>query len=186
MIQVETKLNVADNSGARKIQCIKVLGGSGRKYASVGDVIVVTIKEAIPRGRVKKGAIGKAVVVRTAKDIRRADGCARPFDSTAACAVMPQGAPRGQPASARGDGRARLALVGRGIYYCCGLRRGSKLQMGALERRRRDVQVIQCAHLLACPCRQRVQQFRRLCRLDHDPAVADGRDIAHHFWQAVA
>jgi len=95
MIQVETKLNVADNSGARKIQCIKVLGGSRRKYASVGDVILVTIKEAIPRGRVKKGEIVKAVVVRTAKDIRRPDGSAIRFDSNAAVLVSTQGEPIG-------------------------------------------------------------------------------------------
>ena len=95
MIQVETKLNVADNSGARKIQCIKVLGGSRRKYASVGDVIVVTIKEALPRGRVKKGEIVKAVVVRTAKDIRRPDGSAIRFDSNAAVLISTQGEPIG-------------------------------------------------------------------------------------------
>ena len=95
MIHVETKLNVADNSGARKIQCIKVLGGSRRKYASVGDVIVVTIKEALPRARVKKGEIVKAVVVRTAKDIRRPDGSAIRFDSNAAVLVSPQGEPIG-------------------------------------------------------------------------------------------
>ena len=95
MIQVETKLNVADNSGARKIQCIKVLGGSRRKYASVGDVIVVTIKEATPRGRVKKGEIVKAVVVRTAKDIRRPDGSAIRFDSNAAVLISTQGEPIG-------------------------------------------------------------------------------------------
>jgi len=95
MIQVETKLNVADNSGARKIQCIKVLGGSRRKYASVGDVIVVTIKEAIPRGHVKKGEIVKAVVVRTAKDIRRPDGSAIRFDSNAAVLISTQGEPIG-------------------------------------------------------------------------------------------
>ena len=95
MIQVETKLNVADNSGARKIQCIKVLGGSRHKYASVGDVIVVTIKEAIPRGRVKKGEIVKAVVVRTAKDIRRPDGSAIRFDSNAAVLISTQGEPIG-------------------------------------------------------------------------------------------
>ncbi len=74
MIQQETNLDVADNSGARRVQCIKVLGGSKRRYASIGDVIVVSVKEAIPRGRVKKGAVMKASVVRTAKDIRRADG----------------------------------------------------------------------------------------------------------------
>jgi large subunit ribosomal protein L14 len=95
MIQAETNLEVADNSGARRVQCIKVLGGSKRKYASVGDVIVVTIKEAIPRGRVKKGEIVKAVVVRTAKDIRRPDGSAIRFDSNAAVLISPQGEPIG-------------------------------------------------------------------------------------------
>jgi len=73
MIQMQTNLEVADNSGARRVQCIKVLGGSKRKYASVGDIIVVSVKEAIPRGRVKKGDVRKAVVVRTAKSIRRPD-----------------------------------------------------------------------------------------------------------------
>ncbi|MCH7485890.1 MAG: 50S ribosomal protein L14 [Proteobacteria bacterium] len=95
MIQTETKLNVADNSGARRVQCIKVLGGSRRKYASVGDVIVVTVKEAIPRGRVKKGEILRAVVVRTAKDIRRADGSVIRFDSNAAVLIDKQGEPIG-------------------------------------------------------------------------------------------
>ncbi len=95
MIQSETNLGVADNSGARRIQCIKVLGGSKRKYASVGDVIVVTVKEATPRGRVKKGEIVKAVVVRTAKDIRRPDGSAIRFDSNAAVLITPQGEPIG-------------------------------------------------------------------------------------------
>ena len=95
MIQAETNLEVADNSGARRVQCIKVLGGSKRKYASVGDVIVVTIKEAIPRGRVKKGEIVKAVIVRTAKDIRRPDGSTIRFDSNAAVLISPQGEPIG-------------------------------------------------------------------------------------------
>ena len=95
MIQVETKLNVADNSGARKIQCIKVLGGSRRKYASVGDVIVATIKEAIPRGRGKKGEIVKAGGGRTSTDIRRPDGSAIRFDSNAAVLVSTQGEPIG-------------------------------------------------------------------------------------------
>ncbi|MBM3541689.1 MAG: 50S ribosomal protein L14, partial [Alphaproteobacteria bacterium] len=71
MIQVESNLSVADNSGARRVQCIKVLGGSKRKYATVGDVIVVSVKDAIPRGRVKKGDVTKAVIVRTAKGLRR-------------------------------------------------------------------------------------------------------------------
>jgi large subunit ribosomal protein L14 len=95
MIQVETNLEIADNSGARRVQCIKVLGGSKRRYASVGDVIVVSIKEAIPRGRVKKGEIARAVVVRTAKDIRRPDGSAIRFDSNAAVLITPQGEPIG-------------------------------------------------------------------------------------------
>ena len=84
MIQMQTNLDVADNSGARKIQCIKVLGGSKRHFASVGDVIVVSVKEAIPRGRVKKGDLMRAVIVRTAKEIRREDGTAIRFDSNAA------------------------------------------------------------------------------------------------------
>ena len=95
MIQVETNLLVADNSGARRIQCIKVLGGSKRRYASVGDVIVVTIKEAIPRGRVKKGDVQRAVIVRTKKEIRRADGTAIRFDSNAAVLINKQGEPVG-------------------------------------------------------------------------------------------
>ncbi|MEO1746497.1 MAG: 50S ribosomal protein L14 [Pseudomonadota bacterium] len=84
---MQTNLDVADNSGARRVQCIKVLGGSKRKYASVGDIIVVSVKEAIPRGRVKKGDVMKAVVVRTAKDIRRADGSVIRFDGNAAVLV---------------------------------------------------------------------------------------------------
>ena len=95
MIQVETNLEVADNSGARRVQCIKVLGGSKRRFASVGDVIVVTVKEAIPRGRVKKGEITRAVVVRTAKEVRRSDGSAIRFDHNAAVLINNQGEPIG-------------------------------------------------------------------------------------------
>jgi large subunit ribosomal protein L14 len=87
MIQMQTNLDVADNSGARRVMCIKVLGGSKRKYASVGDTIVVSVKEAIPRGRVKKGQVMKAIVVRTAKDIRRPDGTVIRFDRNAAVLV---------------------------------------------------------------------------------------------------
>ena len=87
MIQVESNLDVADNSGARRVQCIKVLGGSKRRYATVGDTIVVTVKEAIPRGRVKKGDVMKAVVVRTSKDIRRPDGSVIRFDNNAAVLI---------------------------------------------------------------------------------------------------
>ena len=95
MIQMQTNLDVADNSGARRIQCIKVLGGSKRKFASVGDQIVVTVKEAIPRGKVKKGEIHRAVIVRTAKEIRRDDGTAIRFDRNAAVLLSPQGEPIG-------------------------------------------------------------------------------------------
>lgn len=87
MIQVETVLHVADNSGARKVQCIKVLGGSKRRYASIGDVIVVAIKEAIPRGRVKKGDVMRALVVRTVHGIRRDDGSVIRFDRNAAVLI---------------------------------------------------------------------------------------------------
>ena len=95
MIQMQTNLDVADNSGARRVQCIKVLGGSKRKYASIGDTIVVSVKEAIPRGRVKKGQVMKAVVVRTAKGVRRPDGSIIRFDTNAAVLVTPQNEPIG-------------------------------------------------------------------------------------------
>ena len=95
MIQMQSILDVADNTGARAVMCIKVLGGSKRKYASVGDVIVVSIKEAIPRGRVKKGDVMKAVVVRTAKDVRRPDGSVIRFDKNAAVLINAQKEPIG-------------------------------------------------------------------------------------------
>lgn len=95
MIQMQTNLDVADNSGARRVQCIKVLGGSKRRTASVGDIIVVSVKEAIPRGRVKKGEMHRAVVVRTKKEIRRKDGSAIRFDSNAAVLISQQGEPVG-------------------------------------------------------------------------------------------
>ena len=95
MIQMQTNLDVADNSGARRVMCIKVLGGSKRRYATVGDIIVVSIKEAIPRGKVKKGDVMKAVVVRVAKDIRRADGSVIRFDRNAAVLINKQNEPIG-------------------------------------------------------------------------------------------
>ena len=95
MIQMQTNLEVADNSGARRVQCIKVLGGSKRKYAGIGDIIVVSVKEAIPRGRVKKGDVHRAVVVRTAKDIARTDGTVIRFDRNAAVLINKQGEPIG-------------------------------------------------------------------------------------------
>ena len=87
MIQVQTNLEVADNSGARRVMCIKVLGGSKRRYARIGDIIVVSIKEAQPRGKVKKGDVHRAVIVRTAKDVRRADGSVIRFDGNAAVLI---------------------------------------------------------------------------------------------------
>lgn len=95
MIQMQTRLDVADNSGAKEVMCVKVLGGSKRKFATVGDVIVVSIKDAIPRGRVKKGQVMKAVVVRIRKDIRRQDGSVIRFDTNAAVLVNNQGEPVG-------------------------------------------------------------------------------------------
>ncbi len=87
MIQVESRLKVADNSGAREVQCIKVLGGSKRRYARIGDIIVVSVKDAIPRGKVKKGDVHRAVVVRTSKETLRADGTAIRFDTNAAVLI---------------------------------------------------------------------------------------------------
>ena len=95
MIQMSTELDIADNSGAKSVMCIKVLGGSHRRYADVGDIIVVSVKEAIPRGRVKKGEVLKAVVVRTAKGVRRNDGSLIRFDGNAAVLVNAQGEPIG-------------------------------------------------------------------------------------------
>jgi len=95
MIQMQTNLDVADNSGARRVQCIKVLGGAKRRFASVGDVIVVSVKDAIPRGRVKKGDVHRAVIVRTAKEVRRPDGSAIRFDRNAAVLITKQNEPIG-------------------------------------------------------------------------------------------
>jgi large subunit ribosomal protein L14 len=95
MIQQQSNLEVADNSGARRVMCIKVLGGSKRKFASVGDVIVVSVKEAIPRGKVKKGEVHRAVIVRTRRDIHRPDGSTIRFDKNAAVLVSKQNEPIG-------------------------------------------------------------------------------------------
>jgi large subunit ribosomal protein L14 len=115
MIQVESKLDVADNSGARRVQCIRVLGGSRRKYAGVGDIVVVTVKDAIPRGRVKKGEVLRAVVVRTAKDIRRNDGSVIRFDRNAAVLINKQGEPIGTrifgPVTRELRGRGYMKIV---------------------------------------------------------------------------
>ncbi len=95
MIQVQSRLNVADNTGAKKVQCIKVLGGTGRRYARVGDVIVVSVKDAIPGGAVKKGDISNAVIVRTKKEYRRRDGSYIRFDENAAVLIGTDKEPKG-------------------------------------------------------------------------------------------
>jgi len=95
MIQVETRLDVADNSGAKEVLCIKVLGGSKRRYASVGDIIVVSIKDAMPRGKVKKGDVHRAVIVRTSQAIKRPDGTLIHFDKNAVVLINKQGEPIG-------------------------------------------------------------------------------------------
>ncbi len=95
MIRQETRLKVADNSGAREVLCIRVLGGTGKRYASIGDRIVVSVKSAVPSGNVKKGAVSKAVVVRTKKEIRRPDGSYIRFEENAAVLLNAQNEPRG-------------------------------------------------------------------------------------------
>lgn len=111
MIQMQTQLTVADNSGARKLQCIKVLGGSKRKYASVGDIIVVSVKECLPNSRVKKGAVRRAVVVRTAKELRRADGSYIKFDVNSAVLINDAN----EPVGTRVFGPVARELRGRGF-----------------------------------------------------------------------
>jgi len=95
MVQQQTKLNVADNTGAKKVMCIKVLGGSKRRYGSVGDIIVVTVKSAVPGGNVKKGELSRAVIVRTSKEIRRVDGSYVRFDDNAVVLINDQNEPKG-------------------------------------------------------------------------------------------
>ena len=95
MIQMQTELEVADNSGARRVMCIKVLGGSKRRYAGVGDVVRISVKDAVPRGKVKKGEVWHAVVVRTKKGVRRQDGSVLRFDSNAVILLTPQLQPLG-------------------------------------------------------------------------------------------
>jgi large subunit ribosomal protein L14 len=95
MIQVQTKMTVADNSGAKKVSCIRVLGGTRRRYAGVGDIVIVAVKEALPHSKVKKGDVMRAVVVRTVKETRRPDGSYIKFDDNSAVLINPQGDPIG-------------------------------------------------------------------------------------------
>ena len=111
MIQVESKLQVADNSGARKVACIRVLGGTRRKYASVGDIIVVSVKEAVPNARVKRGEVRRAVVVRTKKNVGRPDGSRIRFDENAAVLIDAQK----EPVGTRIFGPVARELRGRGF-----------------------------------------------------------------------
>jgi ribosomal protein L14 len=111
MIQVQTELFVADNTGARKVECIKVLGGSKRRYATIGDIIVVSIKDAIPKGKVKKGDVHKAVIVRTRKEIKRLDGTSIKFDANAAVLVQPNGEPIDNVKIITGDDKGKTGNV---------------------------------------------------------------------------
>ena len=149
MIQMQTNLDVADNSGARRVMCIKVLGGSKRKYAGVGDIIVVSIKEAIPRGRVKKGDVMKAVVVRTAKDIKRADGSVIRFDSNAAVLINAQSEPVGtrifgpvpRELRAREPDEDHLARAG-GVVMAAKIKKGDRVVVLAGRDKGRSGEVV--------------------------------------------
>jgi large subunit ribosomal protein L14 len=133
MIQMQTNLDVADNSGARRVMCIKVLGGSKRRYATVGDVIVVSIKEAIPRGKVKKGDVMKAVVVRVRKDIRRADGSVIRFDRNAAVLINNQSEPVGTrifgpvPRELRAKNHMKIISLAPEAVMAAKIRKGDKV-----------------------------------------------------------
>jgi large subunit ribosomal protein L14 len=118
MIQMQTRLEVADNSGARELMCIKVLGGSKRRYANIGDIIKVSVKDAIPRGKVKKGEVYDAVVVRTRKGIRRPDGSVIRFDTNAAVLLNKQKQPIGTRIF--GDARASRRAVHEDHFACAG------------------------------------------------------------------
>ena len=138
MIQMQSNLDVADNSGARRVMCIKVLGGSHRKYASVGDIIVVSVKDAIPRGRVKKGQVMKAVVVRTAFPVRRADGSIIRFDKNAAVLINNQAEPIGTrifgpvPRELRAKNHMKIISLAR---RCCNGRQDQERRQGRRPRR---------------------------------------------------
>ena len=150
MIQMQTNLEVADNSGARRVMCIKVLGGSKRKYAGVGDIIVVSIKEAIPRGRVKKGDVMKAVVVRTAKAIKRADGSVIRFDTNAGGADQQSGRAGGHPHLRTGAARIarqepyedHLARTG-GAVMAAKIKKGDKVVVLAGRDKGKNGEVLQ-------------------------------------------
>jgi large subunit ribosomal protein L14 len=137
VIQVESNLEVADNSGARRVQCIKVLGGSRRRTASVGDVIVVSVKEAIPRGKVKKGDVHQAVIVRTSFPVRRADGSAIRFDRNAAVLINKQQEPIAARAQVHEDHLARAG----GAVMAARIRKGDTVEVitGVSKGRRGEV-----------------------------------------------
>jgi large subunit ribosomal protein L14 len=182
MIQMQTNLDVADNSGARRVMCIKVLGGSKRKYASVGDVIVVSVKEAIPRGRVKKGDVMKAVVVRTAKDIRRADGSVIRFDRNAAVLINNQSEPVGTrifgPVPARAPRQEphedHLARAG-GSVMAARIRRATRVVVIAGKDKGQTGEVI-----ASCPAENRAVVARRQRRPRHQRQTAAGPGRHRH------
>ena len=193
MIQMQTNLDVADNSGARRVMCIKVLGGSKRKYATIGDVIVVSVKEAIPRGRVKKGDVMKAVIVRIAKDIKRADGSVIRFDRNAAVLInSADGAgrhPHLRPGSARTAGEEphedHLACAG-GAVMAAKIKKGDTVVVitgrdkgrtgEVIEMRRDDGRVAGARHQhgQASPAAERVAGRRHHFQGSADPPVQHG------------
>ena len=130
MIGVQTELQVADNTGAKKIECIKVLGGSKRRYASIGDTIVIAVKEAIPKGKVKKGTVHKAVVVRVKKGIHRNDGSKVKFDNNAAVLVDD----KGEPVGTRIFGPVTRELRNRGQMKIINLKMGIRLKLLNVDR----------------------------------------------------
>ena len=182
MIQMQTNLDVADNSGARRAMCIKVLGGSKRKYATIGDVIVVSVKEAIPRGRVKKGEVMKAVVVRTATAIRRVDGSVIRFDRNAAVLINPQMEPIGTrifgpvPRELRGENlyEDHLARPG-GVVMAAKIRKGDKVVVLSGRDKGRSGEVIE---VRPSEARALVRGVNLVKRHQKQSAAAGGR---HHF-----
>jgi len=133
MIQVQTELLVADNTGAKRIECIKVLGGSKRRYASIGDTIVIAVKEAIPKGKVKKGSVHKAVVVRVKKGIHRSDGSKVKFDNNAAVLVDDKGEPVGTrifgPVTRELRNRGQMKIISLAPEVLWWLKKGQKLEL---------------------------------------------------------
>ena len=178
MIQMQTNLDVADNSGARRVQCIKVLGGSKRKYASVGDIIVVSVKEAIPRGRVKKGDVMKAVVVRTASDIRRADGSVIRFDKNAAVIVDN----KREPIGTRIFGPVPRELRAKSHMKIISLAPGSSVRRDTMQKIRKGDEVV----VLTGKDKGRKGTVMRVMPKDNRPRVVSGVNVVKRHQRQTA